>query len=76
MTDPAIAQSARKHGVSDDDMLHAYRCAIRDRDQDDGLVMLIGPGRSGQLLEIGVVRSEFGSSIVHAMNARPKYLRW
>ncbi|RIQ34941.1 hypothetical protein [Jiangella rhizosphaerae] len=76
MTDPSIAPSARKHGVSDDDMLHAYRCAMRAEDENDGLIMLIGPSRSGALLEVGVIRSEFGPVIVHAMAARSRYLRW
>ena len=41
------------------------------------LVMLVGPDRSGSsLLEIGVVRADDGTPvIVHAMNARPKFLR-
>ncbi|HLF43427.1 MAG TPA: hypothetical protein VJA46_07865 [Acidimicrobiia bacterium] len=38
--DPVIVASARKHGISDDDMLHAYRNPIRVFELDD-LVMLI-----------------------------------
>lgn len=35
-----------------------------------------GPDRSGALLEIGLVGSENGTAvIVHAMRARPKFLR-
>jgi len=33
--DPVILESVRKHGVSDADMLHAYRNAIRVFDLDD-----------------------------------------
>ena len=40
--DPVILHSARKHGVHDDDMLHAYRNPIRIFELDD-LTMLIGP---------------------------------
>ena len=36
-----IVPSARKHQISDDDMLHAYRHPIRVFDLDD-LTMLIG----------------------------------
>lgn len=74
--EPVIAPSARKHDIQDDDILHAYRNATDAWHLNDGLVMLVGPDRSGGLLEIGVVRAEDGSSvIVHAMKARPKFLR-
>lgn len=71
--DPVILESARKHGVSDDDMLHAYRNPIRFFDLED-LVMLIGPDRSAGLVEIAVARSERIEFIVHAMAARAKFL--
>ena len=41
----------------------------------DGLVMLIGGGESGRLLEVGVVAGEGVEFIVHAMEARPRFLR-
>lgn len=74
--EPVIASSARRHGVDDEDMLHAYRNATDARAVDEGLVMLVGPDRSGAVLEIGMVRSDDGTAvIVHAMKARPKFLR-
>lgn len=74
--DPVIAPSARKHGVEDEDTLHAYRNATDAWHLDDGLVMLVGPDRSGALLEIGVVRADDGTPvIVHAMKLRPKFRR-
>ncbi|MGZ6526611.1 MAG: hypothetical protein ACXVES_05400 [Actinomycetota bacterium] len=74
--DPVIAPSARRHGVEDEDMLHTYRNATDAWSLEEGLVMLVGPDRSGAMLEIGVVRAEDGTPvIVHAMNARPKFLR-
>jgi hypothetical protein len=74
--EPVIASSARRHGVDDEDMLHAYRNATDAWALDEGLVMLVGPDRSGALLEIGTVRSGDGTAvIVHAMKARPKFLR-
>jgi hypothetical protein len=69
-----IAPSARKHGISDDDMRHALRNPIRAADLGDGLTMFIGPARDGTLLEVGVADSGKGPVIVHAMRARPKYL--
>jgi hypothetical protein len=46
---PVILASARKHGIRDDDRLHAYRNLTRVYDVDD-LTMLIGADRSGRLL--------------------------
>jgi len=40
--DPIIAESARKHGVGDEDILHAYANPIRVFDLDEGFTMVIG----------------------------------
>ena len=72
--DPVILASARKHGISDDDMLHAYRNPIRVFAFDE-LTMLIGAGQDGQELEVGLVTADGVEFIVHAMTARPKFLR-
>lgn len=71
--DPVILASARKHGVQDDHILHAYRNPIRVFDLDD-LTMLIGPDQSARLLEIGIAHAEAIDFIVHAMPARPRFL--
>lgn len=71
--DPVILASARRHGIDDEDMLHAYRNPIRVFDLDE-LTMLIGPDRASGLLEIGVAEAEGVEFIVHAMAARPKFL--
>jgi len=65
--------SARKHGVHDDDILHAYRNPIRVFALDD-LTMLTGSDHSARLLEIGVAHAEGIDFIVHAMPARPKFM--
>ena len=72
--DPVIVATARKHGVNDDDMLHAYRNPIRVFGLDD-LIMLIGADQAGKLLELGVATGEGVEFIVHAMPARPRFLR-
>jgi hypothetical protein len=72
--EPVVLASARKHGVSDDDMLHAYRHPTRVLQLDD-LIMLIGPSQTGQLLEVGVSRADGIDFIIHAMPARPKFTR-
>ncbi|NNE95894.1 MAG: hypothetical protein HKO63_08470 [Acidimicrobiia bacterium] len=71
--DPVILASARKHGIEDTDMLHAYRNPIRVFQADD-LVMLIGADETGRLLEVGVVAGDGVEFIVHAMAARPRFL--
>lgn len=68
-----ILASARKHGVADDDILHAYRNPIRVFDLDD-LTMLIGPDQSARLLEVGVAQTASIDFVVHAMVARPRFL--
>ena len=73
--DPVIAESARKHGVANGDILHAYNQPIFVEDLDEGLLIFVGPDKSGKLLEIGIVTSLDVPVIVHAMGARPKYLR-
>ena len=72
--DPVILSSARKHGFSDTDMLHAHRNPIRVFMHND-LVMLIGADTTGRLLEVGVATGEGVEFIVHAMPARPRFLR-
>jgi hypothetical protein len=71
--DPVVLASARKHGVTDEEMLHAYRNPVRVFELDD-LTMLIVPDQSARLLEIGVATAEGIDFIVHAMPARPRFL--
>jgi hypothetical protein len=72
--DPVIVASAGIHGISDSDMLHAYRNPIRVF-QIDALVMLIAGDESGRMLESGVAATEGIEFIVHATPAREKFLR-
>lgn len=59
----------------DNDIIHYFDNPILVEDLDDDLVMLVGPDRTGRLLEVGVVVGNDGPVIVHAMEARAKYLR-
>lgn len=72
---PAIAPSAFRHGVPEDTIVHAFNNPILTEDVDEGLIMVVGPDPAGNLYEIGVVSSEIGPVVVHAMAARPRYLR-
>ncbi|HQF02759.1 MAG TPA: hypothetical protein PK868_02090 [Phycicoccus sp.] len=75
--DPIILDSAHRHGVSEEDMLHALRFPLHHFRQDDNMVMFIGPSRTGELMEVGLVLWWGGEmAIAHAMKpARAKYLR-
>jgi hypothetical protein len=73
--EPIIAESARKHGVSDEDMLHAYAHPIRVFELDEGFTMIIGANLAAIIFEVGLVDGESAPVIVHAMKAREKFLR-
>jgi hypothetical protein len=72
---PRIVENARKHGVTVETILHAFNNPILVEDLGDRMTMFIGPDRAGNLYEIGVVGTDEGPIVVHAMQARPKYLR-
>lgn len=73
--EPLIIASARKHGIADEDILHAFNHPVHYEDLDGGFVMIIGPTRSAQLIELGFVDTDHSPVIVHAMTARRKDLR-
>lgn len=72
---PLIAASARKHGIRDLDMIHTFDNPIFVDGLDEGFTMFVGADPTTNLLEIGVVDTSDGPIIVHAISARPKYLR-
>ena len=73
-----IHDSARKHGVADQDILHAidHALAIEDAGEDPDRWLLIGPDTAGNLLEVVVVITVEAKQIaIHAMPMRDKYAR-
>jgi hypothetical protein len=69
-----IFASARRHGVADDDIVHAVEHAIAVGEQDDGKVLDLGPDRAANFLEVVAVTRDDGSEIViHAMRMRANY---
>lgn len=69
-----IYRSARKHGIADDDIVHAIEHALAIGEQEDAKTLYLGPDRSGNLLEIVSVARDDGTEIViHAMRMRAKY---
>lgn len=74
--EPTVLSPAYRHGVPEEDMLHAVRHAIRWFTLDDEMTMVIGPSTASAMLEIGTV-AWYGEqlAIVHAMPARERFLR-
>jgi hypothetical protein len=70
-----ILPSERKHGISDDDIRHTFENAVASITVpgQPGLSMMLGPDQSARLLEIGVLADD--DNDIHAMPARPKYLK-
>jgi hypothetical protein len=71
-----VADSARKHGVTDRDMRHAVRVPFRVIEQEydgEGRVLFIGADQSGRLLEVVVVQGVDGPVIIHADRLRPRF---
>jgi hypothetical protein len=72
-----IGEPARKHGVSDADIWHAVRTAVRRITMDEGLVMFIGAASDGSSMEIGILDIDGDDPvIIHAMPLRTKFYRF
>lgn len=71
-----IAESARAHGVADEDIRHAVRIPFRRVAQGTDRVLIIGPDRVGRLLEVVVIDPEDDPAVIHAMPLRRKFYRY
>lgn len=74
MEEPRVAPTALRHGVDVDDILHAYRNALYFTVGTNDMRIAIGPATDGALLEIGFVRADGETVILHAMPVRKKFL--
>ncbi|MBF6357773.1 hypothetical protein IU449_25065 [Nocardia higoensis] len=71
-----ITASARKHGITDADILHAYENALRYVEYEykgDERLLIIGPDLAGRLLELVAVPAGDPNRIIHADWLRPKF---
>lgn len=71
-----ISESARKHGVDEEDIVHAWENAIRYVEYDydgDGRLLVIGADRHGRMLELVAVPADEPTRIIHADRLRPKF---
>jgi hypothetical protein len=74
--EPLILASARKHGVDDDDILHAYAHPVGFFQLPEGVLMVVGPAFNGvTLLEIGFVHRYGAVAVIHAMSARQRFIQ-
>ena len=71
-----VHQSARKHGISDEDSIYAATWAlwIEDLDEDNpSRQFRVGFDARGRLLELVVLAFDSGNElIIHSMKARPE----
>ena len=71
-----IHPSARRHGITDDDMLHAidHSLVVDDLGESPDRWLVIGPDQAANLLELVVlVTAEGDELIIHARPLRAVY---
>jgi hypothetical protein len=68
---------ARRHGVDEADVDHAvgHAVVVEEVAEDPLRYLVIGPDRSGNLLELIVMDRPVGPAVIHAMMLRTTYLR-
>lgn len=72
-----VLPSALRHGVDEADIDHAVRQAVvvEEVAVEPNRYLVIGPERSGNLLELIVMDRPQGPAVIHAMALRAKYRR-
>jgi hypothetical protein len=75
-----IHGAARKHGIADEDIVHAVEnalvgYALEERDDEPRRTLFLGPNRAANLLEIVVLELDDGGRLAtHAMRMRSAYI--
>lgn len=71
-----LRDSARKHGITDDEVEYAWHNAMRvieyEYDGEDRL-LVIGADQHGRLLELVAVPADRPTRVIHADLLRPKF---
>ena len=67
-----VHRSARRHGVPDEDIEHAlgHSVAWAELGDDPPRYLVVGPDRSGNLLELVVLHTQGDELVIHAMALR------
>ncbi len=71
-----IAESARKHGIPDNEIFHVLDNAIRYREQDyhgEARIFVIGADSTGRLIELVLVPAGKPARIIHADILHPNH---
>jgi len=71
-----VHRSAHRHGVDDADIHHAVEHAVAEAELDEERLLIFGPDRSANMLEIVVLDYEDKAIAIHAMKMRPQFTRW
>jgi len=67
LSEAPIWSTARRHHVDDDDIRHALRRWVAINDADEEVTLFLGPDQAGNLIEVGVLDTDDGPAIIHAM---------
>lgn len=72
-----VLTSARRHRIEDEDIQHGLRNAllVEEIGEDPTRYLVLGPDRTGNLLEMVVLDRPQGPAVIHAMPMRAKYRR-
>jgi uncharacterized DUF497 family protein len=74
-----VRRSACKHGVTEQDIAHAFRNAVKfipyEYDGEERL-LVIGPARNGAMLELTAVPADDPDRIIHADDLRPSFYHY
>ena len=67
-----IHRAARRHGVSEEDIAHAFEHAVTwvELSEDPLRYLVVGPDRAGNLLELVVIGVQDTHLVIHAMALR------
>jgi uncharacterized DUF497 family protein len=73
-----VTESAFRHGIAEADILHAFRNAVRlveVEEYGEERLIVIGPDRAGNWLELVAVPTEDADRIIHADPVAAEVLR-
>lgn len=68
-----VHPAARKHGIADEDIVHAVEHALVIESQTRDRWLYLGPGRDVSLIEVITLDRPHAEIAIHAMKMRRKY---
>ena len=72
-----IRPSARRHGVTDEDIHHAFSHALREVELDQDRWLVLGPDGAANVVELIVIVTDQGQlRCIHAMRATKENLKF